>query len=198
MFFFDLIGTIAFAIAGALTGVQKKLDIFGVTILALTTALGGGVARDVIISNTPPMALRNYDFVLISIVSALMVFMVHHYVIRYNMLIQVCDAIGLGAFAVAGANIAVQFGQNNLLVIIFLAVVTGVGGGVIRDVFVQEIPSIFCKEIYAVAALVGGACYYFIYPYGGETAAMYVCFIVTTAMRLIAMKYNMNLPRIEK
>lgn len=194
MFAFDMIGTIAFAIAGALVGVQKKLDIFGVTILALTTAVGGGIVRDVVISNTPPMAFRNHIYITISIISAVAVMLIYKPLTKYNMTIQVCDAIGLGAFAVAGANMAIDFGYNNFLTVTFLAVVTGVGGGVIRDIFVQEIPGVFCKEIYAVAALAGAMCFYFIYPYVQQDTAMYICFSVTTALRLIALKYNWHLP----
>jgi len=194
MFVFDIIGTIAFAVAGALTAIQKKLDIFGIFILALTTALGGGVMRDVIISNTPPMAFRNYEFVAISMISAIFVMFVSKSIGRFNMTIQVCDAIGLGAFTVGGASMAIDFGLNNLLAVTFLAVLTGVGGGVIRDIFVKEIPGVFCKEIYAVAALVGSMCFYFIYPYFSVQTAMYACFIVTTFLRLIAMKYDIHLP----
>jgi len=194
MYIFDAIGTIAFAIAGALVGVQKRLDIFGVVILALTTALGGGMVRDVIIGNIPPAALRNESFVLLSVITAVLVFLIHEYIIKFNLLIQICDAIGLGAFAVAGAAVAVQYGQIGVLPVTLLSVVTAVGGGVLRDIFVQEIPGIFCKEIYAVAALAGALCYYYIYPRFGEGAAMNVCFIVTTASRLVAMKYNINLP----
>lgn len=194
MYIFDLIGTIAFAVAGALVGVQKKLDIFGVTILALTTALGGGLVRDVIIGNIPPMALRNENFVLLSIISAVVVFIVHARIIKFNLLIQICDAIGLGAFAAAGAAVAVQYGQTGILPITVLAVITAVGGGALRDIFVQEIPSVFCKEIYAVAALAGAVCYYFLYSLFGENTAMNACFALTCILRLIAMKYNLNLP----
>ena len=194
MFVFDIIGTIAFAMAGALTAIQKKLDVFGIFILALTTALGGGVMRDVIISNTPPMAFRNYELVAISMISAIFVMFVSKSIARFNMTIQVCDAIGLGAFTVGGASMAIDFGLNNLLAVTFLAVVTGVGGGVIRDIFVKEIPGVFCKEIYAVAALVGSMFFYFIYPFFSAQTAMYSCFAVTTLLRLIAMKYDIHLP----
>lgn len=194
MYIFDVIGTIAFAIAGALVGVQKKLDIFGVIILALTTALGGGLVRDVIIGNIPPMALRNESFVLMSIISAVVVFVLHYHIIKFNLLILICDAIGLGAFAAAGAAVAVQYGQTGILPITALAVITAAGGGAIRDIFVQEIPGIFCKEIYAVAALAGAVCFYYLYPLFGENIALNTCFVVTCVLRLIAMRYNFNLP----
>lgn len=194
MAIFDLIGTVAFAIVGAMVGVQKKLDIFGVAVLALATAVGGGIVRDVVISNTPPMAFRNSIYVMVSVFSAVMVMIVHHQVKKFNMAIQICDAIGLGAFAVAGANMAVTSGYNNILTVCFLSVVTAAGGGIIRDIFVGEIPGVFRKEIYAVAALAGALSFYFSYPYVAADTAMYICFVVTTGLRLLALKYEWNLP----
>lgn len=190
---FDIIGTIAFAIVGAMIGIQKKMDVFGVAILALATAVGGGIVRDIVISNTPPVSFRNPVYVLVGLVSAIAVMFFHHEIKKYNMPIQICDAIGLGAFTVAGSNMAVDFGYNNLLTVTFLAVVTAAGGGVIRDIFAQEIPFVFRKEVYAVAALVGSICFYYAYPYVGRDIAMYICFAVTTGLRLIAMKYNWHL-----
>lgn len=194
MFFFDMIGTIAFAVAGALVGVQKRLDVFGVIVLALATAVGGGIVRDVVISNTPPMAFRNHIYVLISIISAVIVMFMYHKAVRYNILIQVCDALGLGAFAVAGANMAMDFGYHNIVTVAFLSVVTAVGGGVIRDIFVGEIPGVFRHEVYAVAALAGAIAFYYAYPYLTADESMYLCFVVTTGLRLIAMKFKWNLP----
>lgn len=191
---FDIIGTVAFAVAGAMVGIQKKLDVFGIIVFALTTAVGGGIVRDVVISNTPPMAFRNAMYALSSVLSALIVMTVHHQFKKFNKAIQVCDAIGLGAFAVAGANMAIQFGYNNLLTVTFLSVVTAVGGGVIRDVFAQEIPNVFREEIYAVAALAGAVSFYYAHPYVEQNTAMYLCFSVTTVIRLLALKYNWNLP----
>ncbi|MGL6016392.1 MAG: trimeric intracellular cation channel family protein [Selenomonadaceae bacterium] len=192
---FDMIGTIAFAIVGALVGVQKRLDIFGVAILALATAVGGGIVRDVVIGNTPPAAFRNSVFVLVSLVSAGVVMLIHHQFKRFTMVLQICDAIGLGAFAAGGANLAVEAGYYNILTVTFLAVVTAVGGGVIRDVFAQEIPAVFCKEIYATAALAGALFFYFIYPYVVPATAMYGCFSITTGLRLLALHYNWDLPQ---
>lgn len=194
MFLFDMLGTVAFAVAGALVGVRKKFDIFGIAVLALSTAVGGGIVRDVVISNTPPMAFRNPIYVTVSVLSAAAVVLVHKQVYRYNMTIQVCDALGLGAFTVAGANMAVTFGYNNFLTVAFLAVVTAAGGGVLRDILARDVPGIFRKEIYAVAALAGAVCFYYVYPHVDEDTAMYVCFSVTTMLRLLAMKYNWQLP----
>jgi len=194
MAFFDLIGTVAFAVAGALVGVQKKLDIFGVMILALATAVGGGILRDVVIGNTPPLAFRNSAYVLISVLAGGAAMLLHQQIKRFNHVIQICDAIGLGAFAAGGANLAVEFGYYNIVTVTFLAVVTAVGGGVIRDIFVQQIPAVFCREIYATAALLGSLSFYFLYPHVYPAEAMYLCFLVTTGLRLIALRYNWDLP----
>lgn len=194
MAFFDLIGTIAFAVAGALVGVQKKLDIFGVMILALATAVGGGILRDVVIGNTPPLAFRDSSYVLISVLAGGAAMLLHQQIKRFNHVIQICDAIGLGAFAAGGANLAVEFGYYNIMTVTFLAVVTAVGGGVLRDIFVQQIPAVFCREIYATAALLGALSFYFLYPHVYPAEAMYLCFLVTTGLRLIALRYNWDLP----
>lgn len=191
---FDILGTIAFAVLGALAGVKKKLDIFGILILALATAVGGGILRDVVISNTPPVAFRNPLYVEVSLLGAAAAMLLHGLCKRFSMAIQVCDAIGLGAFAAAGANMAANFGYYNILTVVFLAVVTAVGGGVIRDISIQQLPGVFYKEIYATAALLGALAYFFAYPYVDQDTAMYLCFVVTTGLRLLSLRYHWDLP----
>lgn len=189
-----IIGTVAFALAGALTGIKKKLDVFGVIMLAITTATGGGILRDLLIGNSPPIALRDPTFVLISIVTALASCFVYHQITRFNYFIQICDAIGLGAFTAGGANMAIMQDQNTLFIMIVLGVTTGVGGGVLRDLFVQEIPFVFRKEIYAVAAIVGAACFYYTQSALPEPVPMYSCFVVTVVIRVLSIVYDLNLP----
>ncbi|GBG58573.1 permease [Sporomusaceae bacterium FL31] len=189
-----IVGTIAFALAGALTGIQKKLDVFGVLMLAITTAAGGGILRDLLIGNTPPVAFRDPTFVMISIVSAIAACLVYRQITRFNHVIQFCDAIGLGAFTAAGANMAIQYDINTPFIMIVLGVTTGVGGGVIRDLFVQEIPFVFRKEIYAVASIVGAACLYYTQSILPDTAPAYLCFIVTSVIRILSIVYDIHLP----
>ncbi len=191
---FDIVGTMAFAMLGALSGIYKKLDVFGILILALATAVGGGIIRDVVISNTPPMAFRNPLYVEVSIAGAVIVMLGRRYLECFTKTIQICDAIGLGSFAAAGANMAMSCGYYNVLTVTFLSVVTAVGGGVIRDIFIQELPGVFYKEIYATASLLGALGFYFAYPYAGPDAAMYICFGVTTGLRLAALHYHWDLP----
>lgn len=121
--------------------------------------------------------------------------LIHHQFKRFTMVLQICDAIGLGAFAAGGANLAVEAGYYNILTVTFLAVVTAVGGGVIRDVFAQEIPAVFCKEIYATAALRRRAVLLFYLSLCCTVTAMYGCFSLTTGLRLLALHYNWDLPQ---
>jgi uncharacterized membrane protein YeiH len=189
-----IIGTIAFALAGALTGIQKKLDIFGVLMLAITTAVGGGILRDLLIGNTPPVAFRDPTFVIISIAAAVTACLVYRQITRFNYVIQICDAIGLGAFTAAGAHMAIQYDINTPFIMIVLGVTTGVGGGVVRDLFVQEIPFVFRKEIYAVASIAGAVCLYYTQFVLSETWPMYLCFIVTSVIRILSIIYDIHLP----
>lgn len=194
MLFFETIGTVAFAVVGSLIGIQKRLDIFGVIILAITTAVGGGIFRDIMVGNMPPKIFRDPHFLSLSIISAIIVCLSYKQIKKYNTTINVFDAIGLGAFAASGSNMALQYDGNTLILMIALAVLTGVGGGAIRDVMINEIPFVFCKEIYAVAVIIGAVSFYFVYPYLPHPFPLYVCFFVTTVIRLVSIKYDLNLP----
>ena len=189
----EIIGTIAFAAAGTLVGIKKRLDVFGVAILAITTAVGGGIIRDALLGNTPPLAFRNPVFILISIGVAAGVSLFVKQVIRRQTLLNVCDAIGLGAFTATGSSLALPY--DNLALVIALGVTTGIGGGVLRDVFVKEIPLVFRKEIYAMASMIGALAFYamqFVIPAG---EAMYATFALVTGIRLLSVRYGINLPR---
>jgi uncharacterized membrane protein YeiH len=148
----EITGTVAFAAAGSLVGIKKRLDIFGVAMLAVTTAVGGGIIRDTLLGNVPPLAFRNPTFLLISLVIAVLVSLYVKPVAKRKTMLTICDAVGLGAFTVTGASLALT--QGGVLLVVALGVTTGIGGGVLRDVFVREIPLVFHKEIYAVAAAI--------------------------------------------
>lgn len=196
MFIFEVIGTIAFAVAGALIGIKKRLDIFGVLILAITTAVGGGIFRDIIVGNMPPMVFKNPSFLFLSIISALLVCFCYKHITKFTTAINVFDAIGLGAFAATGSDMALHYDGNTLLLVIALSVITGVGGGAIRDVMIREIPFVFCKEIYAVAVIIGALTFYWANQSLPTPFPLYICFFVTIAVRLVSMKYELNLPTI--
>ena len=190
---FEIVGTLAFAAAGALTGIQKKLDVFGVVMLALITAVGGGIVRDVLIGNTPPTAFMYPMFTIISLITAIVSCFTYQWLGRFNNLILFFDAIGLGAFTAAGANLAFTYEFNRLFVAVMMGLLTGVGGGVVRDVFAREIPFVFQKEVYAVASIAGAIALFYTKPWLGN-GALYVCFLITVGIRMICMKYDVHLP----
>lgn len=153
----DLLGILVFAIAGGLVAVRNQLDIVGVVVLASATGLGGGIIRDVVIGAVPPAALADWRYLLVPTVGGLVVFWWHPAVGRLERMMNVFDAFGLGLFCVAGALKAHDFGLGPVAAAV-LGVVTGVGGGIIRDLMVGRVPVIFRKgELYAIPALAGAA-----------------------------------------
>lgn len=191
---FEVIGTIAFAAAGALVGIHKRLDLFGVFMLALTTAVGGGIVRDVLIGINPPTAFVYPLFTIISLVTAIIVSIGYQWINKFNNIILICDAVGLGAFTAAGANMSFLYEYHRLFITVMMAVLSGVGGGIIRDVFVREIPFIFQKEVYAVASIAGAMCFFYSKPFLLGNGPMYLCFFVTVLIRMTCMKYDIHLP----
>lgn len=149
----DILGIAVFAVAGALTGIGKKLDLFGVIFLAGVTALGGGFMRDVLLGASPVAGLHDWRYVITPATVGLLVFFVHPTVSKLGRALMVADAAGLGLFAVAGARKAIDYGLGPVGSCV-IGMITAIGGGLLRDVLVREIPSILHTEIYATAALV--------------------------------------------
>jgi uncharacterized membrane protein YeiH len=153
----DLVGIFVFAISGGLVAVRNQLDIVGVTVLAMATGLGGGVIRDVVIGAVPPPAVKDWWYLLVPVLGGLVTFFWHPAVGRLERVINVFDAFGLGLFCVAGALKAHEYGLGPVPGAA-LGMVTGVGGGIIRDLLVGRVPVIFRKgELYAIPALAGAA-----------------------------------------
>ncbi|TAH40991.1 MAG: trimeric intracellular cation channel family protein [Gammaproteobacteria bacterium] len=150
----DLAGTFAFAISGALVAVRHRLDLFGVLVLAFAAAAAGGILRDIALGATPPVALVDWRYAAVSIAAGLLTFFRHAQVERMRNPVQLFDAVGLGLFAVLGTSKALHAGLGPLGAIM-LGILTGVGGGVVRDVLVAQIPGVLKRELYAVAALLG-------------------------------------------
>jgi uncharacterized membrane protein YeiH len=150
----DLLGTGVFAISGAAAGVKYRLDVFGVCVLAFVAGNAGGITRDVLIGAVPPAALGEWRYITVSLIAALITFWWHPRVERLRLPILLFDAAGLGLFAVAGAQKALAFGMNPLVAAL-LGMLTGIGGGVLRDVLVREIPTVLRSDLYALAALAG-------------------------------------------
>jgi uncharacterized membrane protein YeiH len=150
----DLVGTFAFAVSGATAGVRKGLDLFGVLVLSFAAATAGGMARDVFIGATPPAALSDVRYLMVATLAGLLTFFRYSLLLRLRNPVQVSDAIGLGLFAVLGTRKAIEYGLGPAGAVM-LGVLTGIGGGIARDVLVNEIPGVLRRELYAVAALFG-------------------------------------------
>lgn len=148
----DLVGIAVFGVSGALAGVDKNLDLFGVLFLSVATALGGGFMRDALIGSTPAAALTDGRYLIVPVIVGLIVFYVHPAMARLSRIFLLVDAAGLGLFAVAGARKALDFGVPAVGAC-GIGLLTAIGGGIIRDVLVREIPAVLHREIYATAAL---------------------------------------------
>lgn len=201
-FVLEIIGTIAFSISGAMLGLQKKMDILGITILGLTTAVGGGVIRDLILGIHPPKTFQNPVYATVAIVTALIVcipWALRFFAKRqslYDFLMLVMDSVGLGIFTVVGISTAYGRADDySLFLLIFVGTVTGVGGGVLRDVMAQDPPYIFVKHFYASASIVGAACCALMWQIFGESLSMLVGTAVVVVLRLMAARFRWSLPK---
>lgn len=152
----DLAGTFVFALSGAMTAVKHRLDLFGILVLSLAAATFGGIGRDLLIGSVPPAALADWRYIAVSLLAGIAVFFSYSATARFQTPVLILDGAGLAFFAVSGALKALTLGLTPIGAII-LGVLTGVGGGIARDVLVAEIPTVLRAELYAVAAL-AGAC----------------------------------------
>jgi len=193
----DLFGTMAFAVTGAFKAIEKKFDIVGIIILATITGLAGGTIRDVIIGKIPPNSIADPAYIAITVATGIVIFLLFSKLKKHWNLFLKFDAIGLGVFTIIGATFAYNIFGLNFLAIAFAGIVTAIGGGILRDVFVQDTPIIFVKELYASASFIGVVVFYFILVFDGSLyLATILGIIITTGLRMVAMKYNWNLPRV--
>ncbi len=191
----DYLGTAAFAITGASKAIAHKADIFGIIVLATVVGVAGGITRDVIFGRFPT-AFSDPIYVSITVITGIVMFFLYSYFKKRMNVWLVFDAIGLGVFSIIGASIAYQIVGLDFLPMLFGGVITAIGGGILRDVFVRDIPIVFVKEVYAVASIIGIVIFYTILHYGGEMqVASIIGIIAATGIRLLAMKYNWNLPK---
>ena len=198
----ELAGTMAFAASGAITALKKGMDLFGVCILGLTTAAGGGVIRDVILGNTPPATFLNPIYASVALVTSLVLFLprIRHLLMwdqrLYDLSMLILDSLGLGIFTVVGIRIAWRStAEPTLFLLVFVGVVTGVGGGVLRDVMAGDTPYIFVKHIYACASLAGALVCAGLWRPAGEVAAILAGAGVVVLIRFLSAHYRWNLPR---
>lgn len=205
MFILELIGAAAFAVSGAMVAIEKKADIFGVLFLAVTTALGGGVIRDVLIGRIPPVMFVSYWYLLISVIAALAVFIDAYlrsekyklHLDKLDAVNNVFDAIGLAVFTVSGMNAAMPV-SDNVILVLFVGMCTGVGGGMLRDVMTNTMPKVLRKRVYAVASLIGGGLYYVMHVLDINQLLSVGCgMLVIFALRLFATIYKWNLPSVK-
>ena len=191
---FDLAGTFVFALSGGMAGVKNRLDLFGVLVLSFAAGNSGGIARDLMIGAVPPAAIRDWRYIGVSILAGLVTFYWCRIINRLSSPVLVFDAAGLALFAVSGASKALAF-QAGPVAAVLLGMLTGIGGGMMRDVLVREIPTVLRTELYAVAALIGaavvviGSMLHFPSTGAAVTGAA-LCF----GLRFIAMRRGWQLP----
>ncbi len=193
--FLDLFGTMAFAVTGSFKAIEQKADIVGVIILSIITGLAGGIIRDIIFGKFPPTALVNPIYLFITISTGITIFFLYPKLKRHWNLFIKFDAIGLGAFTIIGANMAYSLFGHNFLIMAFAGIITAIGGGIIRDTLVNEIPIVFIKELYVTASFVGVGIFYILLIVLDFSISAIISVICITSIRLLAIKYRWNLPR---
>lgn len=195
IYILDLIGTAAFAASGAWVGVRKHMDLFGVLVLGVVTAVGGGTLRDLLLGDIPPFSLKNESYIYIAIVVSLIVFANRVQFKTFEKPLLYFDAIGLGTFVVIGTTMALDF-HLGLLGAILMGVMTGTAGGVIRDLFANQVPLIFRREIYASACVAGGLLLVVLETFGtARPLAALLSAGTVISLRLLAIHYNWALPK---
>ncbi len=194
IFIVDILGTLAFAIAGALSAMQKRLDPFGVLVLAFVTAIGGGTLRDIMIGNLPVIWLRNGTSAIVIFAAALAAMLFSRYLRHFNTLLFVFDALGLGLFTITGLELAVEQ-DFSMGICIAIGTITACFGGVTRDVLLNNVPLLFRKEIYALACILGGLLYFLLkyYQVNAELSKI-ICIIAIFSIRVLAFRLNWSLP----
>lgn len=202
----ELIGTCAFAISGAVLGITKRFDIFGVIFSGIITALGGGTIRDILLGNLPPAMFRNYIYLIFAVSTCVLTFIIASILkskFSENLLIidkvnNVFDAVGLGVFTIVGMNVAINSGYgDNAFFVIFLGMTTGCGGGILRDVIVSDVPFVLRKRVYAVASIAGGILYYVLNITLGvnEIISTISGILLIFTLRLLASVFKWDLPK---
>jgi uncharacterized membrane protein YeiH len=204
--FMEILGTVAFAISGATEAMKKEMDLLGVIVMGLVTAIGGGIIRDIIIGKTPPDAFQNPQCAEIAIAVFLIAFVIGAVIAKrhhdephriWNHVLLISDAIGLGVFTILGIRGTQEYlGSDNTALLLFVGVVTGVGGGLLRDIFATNIPHIFRKHIYATSSIAGAVCYLVLEHHGFPELAAIISVVLVVVLRMLAAHFEWNLPRV--
>ena len=188
LYFFDLFGTFAFAVSGAILGIKKDMDIYGMFILAVSVGVGGGTMRDVLLSRTPPFVLTDINYMIVIAAATLIVFFLNSKVVKEMPMkaLNIADAVGLGVFTSIGANVAVECNVE-WYGIIFFGVMTATAGGMIRDMLAGEVPFVLKKEVYASASIAGGILFIVLHRANiGMNINILITSVFVTLIRIIA------------
>ncbi|HJB30245.1 MAG TPA: trimeric intracellular cation channel family protein [Candidatus Blautia faecavium] len=206
-FIMEIIGTIAFAASGAMVGMERKMDIFGVCVLGVVTSVGGGMIRDIVLGSIPPGVFTNSVYALVATITSCAVFLMIYlkrdllrgnFRATYDKIMLVMDSIGLGIFTVVGVNKGIQMGYiDSTFLLVFLGTITGVGGGLLRDMMAGVPPYIFVRHVYACASIVGAIVCVVMNRNFGPVEAMFVAFGAVILLRYLAAHYHWNLPRMD-
>ena len=201
----EYIGVAAFAVSGAMAAIDKKADIFGVLFLAVITALGGGIIRDILLGWLPPRMFTSYVYIVLALVCAGLVFLdayarregYQHHKDKLDNIVNIFDAVGLAVFTVTGMELAIeQYGMGKLVLAVMMGVTTGVGGGMLRDVLTNCMPAVLRKRIYAVASMAGALLYYALLSLNVNRAiGAAVAMLLIFSLRILATVYKWNLPK---
>lgn len=203
----EWIGVVVFAVSGAIVAIQAEMDAFGVSIVGCITAIGGGVIRDILMGNLPPTAFDNIYTPIVAIISSIVLFVILYFnasKMKYlseklEKINNFFDAAGLALFTVTGVETACAAGfEKRAFYVVFLATVTGIGGGIFRDILVNQIPMVFKKRIYALASLFGALLYYAIRSHISKTTAVLIVVPAIVLIRLLAAKFKWKLPKVPK
>lgn len=202
----EIVGTVAFAVSGALVAIGANLDLFGVVFVACITAVGGGILRDMLLGIHPPFIFINYHFCLLAIAVAIVVFVVacfkrkefSQFRLKIESINNIFDAFGLAAFTVTGSEVAYAAGYgDNLFIVVVIGMLTAVGGGIFRDILTNSTPYVFKKHIYALASILGSILYYLCRNCSmAESWIVSLPVVLVIAIRLLATKYRWSLPKI--
>ena len=205
-FIMEMLGTVAFAASGAMVGVGRNMDIFGVGVLGVVTSVGGGMIRDIVLGIVPPGVFRNPVYALVATVTSCIVFLLLYckrellegkFKLTYDRIMLIMDSIGLGIFTVVGVNTGIRRGYiDNTFLLVFLGTITGVGGGLLRDMMAGVPPYIFVRHIYACASIVGAIVCVYMHRHFGAVEAMVVSSAVVMLIRYLAAHYHWNLPHL--
>jgi uncharacterized membrane protein YeiH len=191
----EILGTIAFAISGTFAAMQKRLDPFGVLIIAFVTSIGGGTVRDLLLGDAPVAWMRDVNYCLLILVTSLLTIYFKTHIKKFKVTLFLFDSLGLGLFTIVGVQKGIVFGLDPGICVA-LGTITGCFGGVIRDTLLNTIPLIFRKEIYATACILGGVLYFALLNFNLKTdVAKIVVIAFIFSLRVIVVKYKLALPK---